>query len=545
MLTLRPYQMDALEALEDYLREERGTSPIICAPTGSGKGLLIAELIRRVCVSNKDAKIICCTHSRELVAQNSSELKSLWKEANVGIYSAGLNKRQTKAQIIFCGIQSVYKKAFSFGHIDLIIIDEAHAISRNAQSMYGKFLSDIHISSPNAILVGMTATPYRLSDGLLHVGDDRIFDGIAYVCDLKRLINEGYLVPVISKGGCDLAKIDLTNVHIRAGEYSPAELAHASDSKELVRLAVEEVVQCGADRKAWLVFCSGVNHALHVAEEIKKHGIEAEVVTGETPKEERDRIISNFKNGKLRCVVNVGVMTTGVNIPRCDLIALLTATTSAGRYVQMVGRCLRTSPGKQDALLLDYGGNCARFGMLDDIDPIRTRNIFNVVEKAEPVKECPNCHVILHARLMQCPACDFVFQSVSNHGTTAYDGAVLKSQQEPFIVEVKEMYCTRHKKPGKPDSVKVAFYDAEDREFALWACLDHDGFAKEKAEQVVKTLGGKATTVAEAMKEWSYWKKVTHVKVKPEGKFYRIEGFVFGEQVITRQTCLVAEGETT
>jgi len=88
---------------------------------------------------------------------------------------------------------------------------------------------------------------------------------------------------------------------------------------------------------------------LHVAEEIKKHGIKAEVVTGETPKEERDRIISDFKNGKLQCVVNVGVMTTGVNIPRCDLIALLTATTSAGRYVQMVGRGLRTHPGKRNA----------------------------------------------------------------------------------------------------------------------------------------------------------------------------------------------------
>jgi len=179
--------------------------------------------------------------------------------------------------------------------------------------------------------------------------------------------------------------------------------------------------------------------------------------------------------------------------------------------------------------------------MLGDIDPVRTRNIFNVVKNAEPVKECPNCHVILHTRVMQCPACDFVFEATSNHGTTAYSGAVLKSQQEPFIVEVVEMYCTRHKKVGKPDSLKIAFYDREDREFALWACLGHDGFAKEKAEQVVKQMGGKATTVDEALREWSYWKKVTHIKVKPNGRFFEIQGFVFGTETTTTQACLFTE----
>jgi DNA repair protein RadD len=288
-----------------------------------------------------------------------------------------------------------------------------------------------------------------------------------------------------------------------------------------------------------------VVHAEHVANEVRKHGIDAEVVTGETPKAERDETVKRFKDGKLRCLVNVAVFTTGFNAPICDLIALLMATKSTGKYVQIVGRGMRVYPEKANCLLMDYGGNVLEHGMVDDVDPVRTRNIFNVVKNPEPVKECPQCHVILHTRVMQCPACDFIFTTTAAHGTEAYDGAVLKSQQEPFVVEVVEMYCTRHKKPGKPDSVKVAFYDKDDREFALWACLDHDGFAKEKAEQVVKTLGGKATTVAEAMKEWSYWKKVTHVKVKPEGKFYRIEGFVFGEQVITRQTCLVAEGETT
>jgi len=542
-MKLRDYQQDAVDGIYNYLQEELGTNGLVVAPTASGKSVMIAELCRNTCSKWKDVRIVCVTHSRELISQNEKELKHHWKEANTGIYSAGLGKRQTRAQILFVGIQSIYKKAFALDKVDILIIDEAHMIPRNAQTRYGKFISDLKIANPKLVCVGFTATPYRLDSGTLVEGDDALFDGIAYVCEMKRLIGEGWLAPVVSKGG--VTKIDLSNVHIRAGDYASNELAHAADDPELIRLAVAEIVAYGKDRKAWLLFCSGVVHAEHVANEVRKHGIEAEVVTGETPKAERDETVKRFKDGKLRCLVNVAVFTTGFNAPICDLIALLMATKSTGKYVQIVGRGMRVYPEKANCLLMDYGGNVLEHGMVDDVDPVRTRNIFNVVKNPDPVKECPQCHVILHTRVMQCPVCEFIFTATAAHGTEAYDGAVLKSQQEPFIVEIVEMYCTRHKKPGKPDSVKVAFYDKDDREFALWACLDHDGFAKEKAEQVVKTLGGKATTVAEAMKEWSYWKKVTHVKVKPEGKFYRIEGFVFGEQVITRQTCLVAEGETT
>jgi len=527
-MILRDYQEDAVNAIYEYWETGRGKNSLIVAPTASGKSIMIAEFCKRTCTENKKVRIVCVTHTRELISQNEKELKLHWAEANTGIYSAGLGKRQTKAQILFVGIQSIYKRAFELGKIDVILVDESHLIPRAAETRYGQFISDMHIANPNVVVVGFTATPYRLDSGVLHQGEGALFDGIAYVCEMKKLIGDGYLVPVISKGG--VAKIDLTHVHTRAGDYASNELAHAADDPQLIKQAVEEIVAYGKDRKAWLIFASGVTHAEHVAEEVRKHGITCEVVTGETPKEERDNTVNKFKTGGIRCLVNVAVFTTGFNVPRCDMICLLMATQSTGKYVQIVGRGMRTYPGKENCLLMDYGGNVVAHGMVDDIEPIQSKNIFNVVKNPDPVKECPNCHVILHTRTMVCPACDFAFPVTAQHGAVAYCGAVLSDQQESFIVNVVDTWVSRHKKQGGKDSVKVAFYDKDDKEYALWLALDHDGYAHDKSVSIVKQFGGHATTVTDALKEHPYWKKVLNISVRPEGRYFRITGFVFGKQ---------------
>jgi len=539
-LNLRDYQEDAVNAIYEYWETGKGKNSLVSAPTASGKSIMIAEFCKRTCTENKNVRIVCVTHTRELISQNEKELKLHWKEANTGIYSAGLGKRQTKAQILFVGIQSVYKRAFELGKVDIILVDECHLIPRAAETRYGQFISDMHIANPNVVVVGFTATPYRLDSGVLHEGEGALFDGIAYVCEMKKLIDDGYLVPVISKGG--VSKIDLKDVHIRAGDYASNELAHAADDPELIRLAVAEIVAYGKDRKAWLIFASGITHAKHVADEVRKHNISCEVVTGETPKEERDNTVNKFKTGGIRCLVNVAVFTTGFNVPRCDMIALLMATKSTGKYVQIVGRGMRTYPDKRNCLLMDYGGNVLEHGMVDDIEPVQTNDIFNVVKNPDPIKECPQCRALLHTRVMICPACDYEFPVTASHGVEAYEGAVLSDQQTEFVVEVVEMYCTRHKKLGGVDSLKMAFYDKADKEFAMWVCLNHTGFAKDKATALVKQFGGKADSVDAALKEWSYWRKPTHIRVRPENKFFRITGFKFDENKIrTQQTCLVTE----
>jgi DNA repair protein RadD len=528
MIKLRDYQEECLIKLFEYWELGKGTCPIIAAPTGSGKSLIIAEFCKRVCEETPTIKIMVLAHVRELLTQNEAELRNLWPDASTGIYSAGLGKKQTMAQITFAGIQSVYEKVFDFDKVDIVIVDECHLIPREATTRYGKFFTDMKQANPNVAIFGLSASPYRMDSGMLHEGKGALFDGIAYSVDIKKLIKDGYLVEVISKGG--VKKIDLSGVHLQAGDYKPNELARAADDPELIKLAVSEIVEYGKDRNAWLLFCSGVEHALHVAAEVNMHGVRCEVVTGDTPKEKRDSVISDFRDGKLKAIANVGVMTTGINIPRCDLVALLTSTMSTGKYIQMVGRGMRTFPFKANTLLLDYGGNVILHGPIDAVDPVKKPDILNNVPKVPPMKECLKCRVILQARTLVCPACGYEFPVSAPHGTEAYDGSVLTGQEKPFIVEVKSHWISRHKKPGKPDSVKVAFYDSVEKEYAMWLALDVVGYASEKAQALVKQFGGKAKTVDEALKEQFAWKKATHIRVRKDGKFFRIDGFVFAPQ---------------
>jgi len=531
-IELRNYQMDALEYTFRYWESGAGKNPMIVAPTGSGKSLLIAEFCKKVCTESPQVRIIVLAHVKELIAQNEAELKGYWKEAKTGIYSAGLGKRNTTAQIIFAGIQSIYARAFELGKVDIVVVDESHMIPRNSQTRYRKFLTDILKANHHAVVIGLTATPYRLDSGLLHEGDDAIFDGISYCCDMKSLIAQGYLVPVISKGG--VQKIDLANVHTRAGEYRPDELARAADDPDLIQNAVAEIVSYGKERKAWLVFCAGIAHAEHVKKEIEGYGIVCEIVTGDTPAHERDNIIAAYRAGKTRCLINVSVLTTGFNAPVCDLIALLMATQSTGKYVQIVGRGMRTAPGKENCLLLDYGNNVITHGAIDDVDPVRTRNVFNVVKGAPPMKECPKCRSLLYAREMLCPACGFEFPSTAPHGTEAYNGAVLSGEIRPFFVNVADTWFSKHASPGKTPLLKIAMYDALDQEFPIWCCIDHTGYAKQKADQIVRQFGGMATTLEHALKECQYWKKPKVIKVIKNGRFHNVIGIEFHKQEVTQ-----------
>lgn len=545
-LQLRQYQEQCISDLFDYWATGKGRAPIVVLPTGAGKSLVVASFIKTVLLESPYVHIMVLAHVRELVQQNHDEFVALCPEISTGIYSAGLNSRDVKNSVIFAGIQSIYNKVYSLPNkIDIVIIDEAHSISPKETTRYGRFIKDMKVANPHVVIWGATATPFRTSEGLLTTGKDRLFDGIAHCTDLKDLIRDGYLVPIVSKSG--VKKIDLTNVHIQAGEFNQKELAHAADDKELIRLAVEEFVEYGKERRAWIVYCSGVAHAEHVAAEIRKHKIECKVLTGNTKPEERDKIVDDFKNGRLRCICNVGVLTTGFNAPITDMIVLLFSTISTGKYIQVVGRGARTYSGncknndclpKQNCLLLDYGENVLRHGLLDEIDVQRTKDILGKEKSKPPMKECPSCKVILHARVMKCSACGYEFplpDAEAKHGTEAYSGPVTSDQVRPFIVDITETYVSKHSKPGKTPSVKMEFVDKMDRSYPIWICLDHKNYAAEKARALVNQFGGKARSVEEALKEYKNWRQVEKIEVRPDGKFSRVTGFVFKKGQSTQQ----------
>jgi len=510
MLDLRPYQRAAIDGLYEYWATKKGDNPLIVAPTGSGKSLIIAHLVKDA-MSFPGTRVLMLTHVKELLEQNATELLNLYPGADVGFYSASLKKKALHHAITFAGIQSIHKRAFDMvPPPDLVIVDECHLIPRTDSTRYNRFLSDLKRCNPAVKIVGLTATPYRLDSGWLHKGEGAIFDGIAYDIPVADLMEQGFLAPVVSKAGA--RKIDLSEVGHRGGEFIESDLARAASDPELVRETVAEIVKYGADRKAWLIFSCGVDHANMLREEFEALGVEAHVVTGEDGMVERADKIERFRRGEYKCLINVNVLTTGFNVPHVDLVALVRATESAGLYVQIIGRGTRIAPGKTDCLVLDYGDNVMRHGFIDKVKP----KIKSKVEDGEsPCKECPSCQTIQHAAMRNCINCGYEFPPpVLNHGSKAYNGAMISTQVQAEWVEVDDVAYSRWRKEGKPDSVRVTYYCGLIK-VSEWLCPDHGGYAAERYIKRKTALRAQATTTDEAMGECDWWHKPSRIKIKP------------------------------
>jgi len=342
-LSLRDYQSAAIQAIYDYYERAKGDVCLVI-PTAGGKSLVMASFVEGVLKAWPDQRILIVTHVRELIEQNHAELKRLWPEAPAGIYSAGLKQRDIAARILFAGIQSIHRKLREVGHCDLVLIDEAHLIPRASNTLYRRFLDGLKRQNPLLKVIGFTATPFRLDSGRLHEGKDAIFTDIAFEVSVRELIDAGYLAPLVSKRMA--AQLDVSGVGSRAGEFIARELEAAIDQDAITASAVEEILAYGHDRKSWLVFCAGVEHAFHVRDALRAQGIACATIVGDTPSAEREAIIQAFKAGQIRCLTNANVLTTGFNAPGVDLIAMLRPTQSAGLYVQIVGRGCRLADGK-------------------------------------------------------------------------------------------------------------------------------------------------------------------------------------------------------
>lgn len=356
--TLRGYQQDAVNAT---LRHFRATAApaVIVLPTGAGKSLVIAELARLA-----KRRILVITHVRELVEQNHAKYAALGLEA--GIFSAGLGRKQFSYQVTFASIQSVarnlehFKDAFS-----LLIIDECHRVSEDENSQYQAVISHLRSANSGLKVLGLTATPYRLGYGWIYrthyrgfVRSDtpRVFEKCIFELPLSYMIRHGYLTPpeVVDAA---IAHYDFSALTpSRAGHYPEQDLNSLLSRYPRVTQAICEQIETLAEqRQGVMVFAATVAHAREVGSYLPEH--QTAVITGDTPGDEREYLIQQFKARQLKYLVNVSVLTTGFDAPHVDLIAILRPTASVSLYQQIVGRGLRLSDSKENCLVIDYAGN--------------------------------------------------------------------------------------------------------------------------------------------------------------------------------------------
>ncbi len=522
MLTLRPYQQAAITSIYGYFQSHKG-NPLVVIPTAGGKSLVMAAFIEGVLKAWPDQRILIVTHVRELIAQNHAEMIGLWPEAPAGIYSAGLGKREAQARILFAGIQSIHRRAAEIGHTDLVLIDEAHLIPGKSSTMYRRFLDGLKAINPALKVIGLTATPFRLDSGMLHEGKNALFTDIAFEAPVRDLIDAGYLSPLVSKH--PNTRLDVSKVGTRAGDFIQRDLAAAVDQEAITREAVTEIIEHGRDRKSWLAFCSGVEHARHVAEEFVRQGITCRTIFGDTPKEERDAIIAAFKRGDIRALASMGVLTTGFNAPAVDLIALLRPTKSAGLYVQMVGRGTRLAPGKENCLVLDFAGNVRRHG---PIDLVRPRRPGETGGGEAPTKICPECDSIFALSATDCPDCGHVFpEREVKIAPTAATLPVLSPKAQ--WLPVQGVSYSRHDKRGGQPSLKVT-YSCGLKSYSEWVCIEHQGYPRQKAAEWWRTRAPGCPvplSVDDAIAQAAQLARPTAISVRPAGRFVQVSGHRF------------------
>lgn len=488
-IQLRPYQADAVQAVYEHLRT-RGDHPCVVLPTAGGKTPAMAAICRDA-VQQWGGRVLILAHVKELLEQAVDKLHAMAPDLQdeIGVYSAGLCSRDTDHPIIVAGIQSVYKRAVELDAFDLILIDEAHMIppgnAGGGEGMYQQFLAKAKIVNPNVRLIGLTATPYRMTTGTIcGPAPDHLLNHICYEVGVRELIVQGYLCPLKSKAG--KRKADTSGLHLRGGEFIAGEVEALMDDDSLVRSACREIIDHTRERHSVLIFASGVQHALHVQRVLGEMGHECGFVCGDTLPFDRAETLMRFKAGDLRYLVNVNVLTTGFDAPNIDCVALLRPTNSPGLYYQMVGRGFRLHPSKENCLVLDFGGNILRHGPVDAMDV----NGKTPGEGEAPVKECPECHELIHAAYSACPECGYQFPPPDRkkHDQKASTAGVLTGEVAETQYTVNEVCYSVHRKRGAdedhPRTMRVEYRVGFKQYQSEWVCPEHprNGYARQKFE---------------------------------------------------------------
>lgn len=528
-MQLRYYQREAIDALYAYWAKPDSGNGLIVLPTGAGKALVIATIIEELLAQYPDMRIVNVTHSASLVEQNYREFLGIAPFSPAGIYSASLGRRDAKAQVLFCGIQSVYKRTADLGAIDLVLVDEAHAISRNSDTQYGKFFAGVKEQNPDSRVAGTTATDYRMDSGRLTEGDDRLFDEVVYEAKLTDLIEQGFLTKLTSHK--TTAKIDLKGVGTRGGDYIPGQLSEAAE--KIIEAAVAEDMEMAADRRAALFFSTSKENAGHIAECVNRHGKRCAVLTSDNAHETR-QIFEDFRAGKVWAISSVSMITTGTNFPFVDFISLILSTKSPGKLVQILGRGTRNSPGKTECLVADHGKNLAHHGPIDQIRPEPPGS----GDGEQPKKQCPQdkadetgnmgCGELVPISRMTCHCCGYIFPPSDEVKITARaDAAPVLSTASAEWRAVNTRTFRHHEGKGdKPPSVKVSYmvgYTAINE----WLCPEHAGFPRSKCDRWWLMHGGNRPFpkgVMEFLERQNELAPTAEISVKPDGRYWTITG---------------------
>lgn len=391
MTVLRPYQQKAVEEIRQQYRT--GHKRVLCvAPTGAGKTVLFSHIAQKAV--ERGSRVLVLAHRRELVAQASQKLGALG--VSHGIIQAGFRPAPQKP-VQVASIQTLLARPNAMTMADLVVIDEAHHTT--TANGYQRILERFR----GASVLGVTATPWRL-DGQ---GLADLFQGHVLTCTPRQLRDQGFLVPV---GGWEYEGIDTSSARVRGGDFVAQDMQAAATSRRVVGDIVSEWLKFSPGKRT-VLFAVTVEHSRQMVEAFKREGVPAEHLDGETPTAERDAVLARLRSGQTLVVCNCNVLTEGFDCPELEVCILARPTLSTALYLQMVGRALRTAPGKTTARIHDHAGCLAAHGHPygdRDYSPTTTARVArrDAEKRGEASsRRCPECKSVLAG--WPCDACGY------------------------------------------------------------------------------------------------------------------------------------------
>lgn len=358
MYKLRDYQQQAVNNVVRFFQKKQAPA-VIVLPTGAGKSLVIAELARIA-----KGRVLVLAHVKELVEQNYEKYISY--NLSAGIFSASLGKKDWGQKSIFGSVQSVARAPNDFfNNFSLLVIDECHRVADEGSTQYQEVIKKLQERNPDLFILGLTATPYRMGLGWIYeysqVGEiktdkNRFFKQCVYELPLSYMIKNKYLTTPV-KVDIPVTSYDFSELTNKDRAYTTAEVEEILKSqKRLTPLIIKNIIDITEryERKGVMIFSSTVKHAEEIMTYLPEG--DSKLVLGDTDINERNKIINDFKNKRIKYLVNVSVLTTGFDAPHVDVIAIMRPTESNSLYQQIVGRGLRLSEGKKDCYVLDYTG---------------------------------------------------------------------------------------------------------------------------------------------------------------------------------------------
>lgn len=387
------------EAVRAYGTEARTYQRIILVlPTGGGKTVVAAEIIRRALKAGK--RILFFAHVRELVDQAVDKLTK-WGVPieSIGTILSKDERSNPAAPVQVASWQTLIRR--DKPEADLIVIDECHhAVAKSYRTILSLY--------PRAKVLGLTATPMRLDGrGLAEAG----FQQILVAATMNRLTIEGVLAHPSMWGPGEASRVDLKGVRIEQGDFEKNDTAKRMSKPKVIGRHVTHYEKLGGKHTAVVYACTKL-HGKRIARRFKKAGHDVEQIYGDTHLDERRRILKRLDRGERVVVVNVNVLTEGWDCPAVKVCILARPTRSWMLYMQMVGRFLRPWKGIKP-IILDHAGNRLRHG------PPEKEREFKLVmprqmksSEPAPEKECPECGAFVMTGTVECPECEYTFPIV-------------------------------------------------------------------------------------------------------------------------------------